>query len=82
MHKLGMASELNGSANTIINKCHYVPILPSNNFNYIMISFQAFTMLIAVPGNLITILTIIKSRKLRENVTYIFVLSVSKLTFW
>ena len=81
MHKLGMASELNRSANTIINKCRYVPILPSNNFNYIMIGLQAVTMVIAVPGNLITILTIIKSRKLRENVTYIFVLSVSIADF-
>ena len=62
-------------------ECLYVPQLSENRSNYPMISFQVITMLIAITGNLITILTILRRPKLRKNVTYIFILSVSIADF-
>ena len=74
---------MNGSRNatTTANECRYVPVLPSNHSKYAMIGLQVITMIIAIPGNLITILTILRSQKLRKNVTYIFVMSVTVADF-
>ena len=65
----------------VINECPYLPILPDSVGNYFMITLTIFTTLIAIPGNLITILTILHSRKLRKKITYVFVISVSFADF-
>jgi len=66
---------------SIAQGCSYLPPLATDHERIALVSIYALIMMIAIPGNLIIIVTILKSPRLRENVTFMFVLSVSIADF-
>ena len=59
------------------HSCPYWPTLQHHQSNIVMIAISMTTTSIALLGNLIITVTILRSRKLRDSIAYIFVLSVS-----
>ena len=64
-----------------LTNCDFMPQIQYSHANIALIAGSTLTSLIATSGNFVIILTILNSYRLRENVTYIFVLSLSIADF-
>ena len=62
-------------------KCPHLPHLSSNNVSIGLVAINVIIMMIAIPGNLMIIASILKSPRLRENVTFTFVISLNVADF-
>ena len=68
--------------NDSLHSCEYWPTVDYSHGNMAMVVLLILTMLISIPGNLLIIITILNSTKLRGKVTYLFVFSVSLADFF
>ena len=63
---------------TMLSLCHYTKytVLSDDSVRHILIAINIVSLLIAAPGNIITIVVIARVRRLRKQPTYILISSV------